>query len=83
MGVFLTRLGWVFLFAGFACIASIFGTVLALGHWPEFLAPIRAWFEFTHQFLGPLSYILALGVFVLPGWLLLNIGDAIDPDGRA
>ncbi|MEZ5958520.1 MAG: hypothetical protein R3C27_15060 [Hyphomonadaceae bacterium] len=82
MGMLLTRLGFVLLFAGFAAIIGIFGTVMVLGHWPDFLAPVRGWFEFTHRYLGGFSYILALGVFVLPGWVLLNLGDAIDPDRR-
>ncbi len=67
---------------GAALFAGMFVIVLINGRWPAFLEPVRSRFALASDLLGNFAFIVELGVFVGPGFLVAWLGERMGSYAR-
>lgn len=69
------RFGYGLMIAGAVLFASIFVAMLVNGQWPAFLEPIQSRFARMADLFGWFAYVLEFAVFVVPGLLVVWLGE--------
>lgn len=76
-GAAFVRIGNLLMYVGGAALVSIFAVVLLVGHWPEWLRGVQAYFALLGGIFGIFAIPIEIWTFIGPGAILRYLGEKL------